>query len=111
MFSQFTGFLVFLRERLDATNPRYQYFDDSILTGKRIAAFQSGEGDFFLIGLKADVLASIHRRRLLMETRRQRPGPRPHPPYCLVTHESIEARIVQLYLSKRELTEEILGSQ
>lgn len=56
VFSQFTGFLALLRERRDGAALSYQYLDGSTPAaerGKRVAAYQRGEGDFFLISLTA----------------------------------------------------------
>jgi SNF2 family DNA or RNA helicase len=56
VFSQFTDFLALLRERLDLAGLSYQYLDGSTPAaerGRRIAAFQAGVGDLFLISLKA----------------------------------------------------------
>jgi len=56
IFSQFTDFLKLLAERLDSCGITYQTLDGSTPTaerGKRVAAFQRGEGDLCLISLKA----------------------------------------------------------
>ena len=56
VFSQFTDFLKLLAERLDSCGISYQYLDGSTPAaerGKRVVAFQRGEGDLFLISLKA----------------------------------------------------------
>ena len=56
VFSQFTDFLKLLGERLDGAGISYQYLDGSTPAaerGKRVVAFQRGEGDLFLISLKA----------------------------------------------------------
>jgi SNF2 family DNA or RNA helicase len=54
VFSQFTYFLALLREWLDLAGLSHQYLDGSAPAaerGKRIAAFQAGQGDLFLISL------------------------------------------------------------
>ena len=56
VFSQFVDFLTLLREPLDAAGIRYQYLDGATPAAertRRVAAFQAGEGDLFLISLKA----------------------------------------------------------
>ena len=56
VFSQFLGHLEKVREALDARGVRYQYLDGGVAAqarSERVAAFQAGEGDLFLISLKA----------------------------------------------------------
>jgi len=56
VFSQFVDHLSILREELDAKGVSYQYLDGSTPAKKRktiVDAFQAGEGDVFLISLKA----------------------------------------------------------
>jgi SNF2 family DNA or RNA helicase len=56
VFSQFTSHLALVREELDRAGFTYQYLDGSTAAGvraKRIQAFQDGEGEVFLISLKA----------------------------------------------------------
>jgi superfamily II DNA or RNA helicase len=130
VFSQFVDFLHLLRERLDAAGLSYQMLDGSTPAaerGKRVAAFQAGEGDFFLISLKAggfglnltvadyviiadpwwnpaaEDQASARAHRIGQQ--------RPVTVYRLVTQGSIEARIVQLHRSKRDLADGILSGQ
>jgi len=130
VFSQFTDFLALLRERLDAAALSYQYLDGSTPAaerGKRVAAFQRGEGDFFLISLKAGgfglnltvadyvIIADPWWNPAAEDQasgRAHRIGQqRPVTVYRLVTQGSIEDRIVRLHRSKRELAEGILGGQ
>jgi superfamily II DNA or RNA helicase len=130
VFSQFTDFLKLLGERLDSAGLRYQYLDGSTPAaerGKRVAAFQRGEGDLFLISLKAggfglnltaadyvlivdpwwnpaaedQALGRAHRIGQL----------RPVTVYRLVTAGSIEERIVGLHQNKRQLADGILEGQ
>ena len=130
VFSQFTDFLALLRERLDASALSYQYLDGSTPAaerGKRVAAFQQGVGDFFLISLKAGGFGlNLTAADYVIITdpwwnpaaedqasgRAHRIGQqRPVTVYRLVTQGSIEDRIVKLHRSKRELAEGILGGQ
>ena len=56
VFSQFTGHLALVEEALRARAIPYVYLDGKTPLGertKRVARFQSGEGDLFLISLKA----------------------------------------------------------
>jgi SNF2 family DNA or RNA helicase len=56
VFSQFVGHLALIREYLDAHAIPYRYLDGSTPPKERqreVEAFQAGEGDLFLISLKA----------------------------------------------------------
>jgi superfamily II DNA or RNA helicase len=54
VFSQFTGFLRTVRDRLDAEQVRYVYLDGRTRNrGKRVEEFKSGDAPVFLISLKA----------------------------------------------------------
>jgi superfamily II DNA or RNA helicase len=130
VFSQFTDFLKLLAERLDVAGLSYQYLDGSTPAaerGKRVAAFQRGEGELFLISLKAggfglnltaadyvlivdpwwnpaaedQALGRAHRIGQL----------RPVTVYRLVTAGSIEERIVELHRDKRLLADGVLEGQ
>jgi SNF2 family DNA or RNA helicase len=130
VFSQFTDFLKLLGERLQAAGIRYQYLDGSTPgpeRSKRVAAFQRGEGDLFLISLKAggfglNLTAADY--VLIVDPwwnpaaedqamgRAHRIGQlRPVTVYRLVTQGSIEEKIVRLHRSKRDLAEGILSGQ
>ena len=130
VFSQFTDFLALLRDRLDAAGLSYQYLDGSTPAAQRtqrVNAFQAGQGDFFLISLKAggfglnltmadyviiadpwwnpaaEDQASARAHRIGQQ--------RPVTVYRLVTQGSIEDRIVKLHQSKRALAEGVLAGQ
>ena len=130
MFSQFTDFLKLLGERLDSCGLSYQYLDGSTPAaerGKRVAAFQRGEGDLFLISLKAggfglNLTAADY--VLIVDPwwnpavedqamdRAHRIGQlRPVTVYRLVTAGSVEERIVELHRDKRLLADGILEGQ
>ncbi len=130
VFSQFTDFLALLRERLDAAGHRYQYLDGSTPAAQRtqrVNAFQAGEGDFFLISLKAGgfglnltmadyvIIADPWWNPAAEDQasgRAHRIGQlRPVTVYRLVTQGSIEDRIVKLHHSKRALAEGVLAGQ
>ena len=56
IFSQFTGHLAILREQLDSAGQTYFYLDGATPAnqrGKLTTAWQEGQGDLFLISLKA----------------------------------------------------------
>jgi superfamily II DNA or RNA helicase len=130
VFSQFTDFLALLRERLDAAGLRYQYLDGSTPMAQRtqrVNAFQGGEGDFFLISLKAGgfglnltmadyvIIADPWWNPAAEDQasgRAHRIGQqRPVTVYRLVTQGSIEDRIVRLHHQKRALAEGVLAGQ
>jgi SNF2 family DNA or RNA helicase len=130
VFSQFTDFLALLRERLDLAGLSYQYLDGSTPAaerGKRIAAFQAGAGELFLISLKAGgfglnltaadyvIIADPWWNPASEEqasARAHRIGQqRPVTVYRLVTQGSIEEKIVRLHRSKRDLAEGILSGE
>lgn len=129
VFSQFTDFLALLRERLDSAGLSYQYLDGSTPAAQRtqrVNAFQSGEGDFFLISLKAGgfglnltmadyvIIADPWWNPAAEDQasgRAHRLGQtRPVTVYRLVTQGSIEDRIVQLHQHKRALADGVLAS-
>ena len=130
VFSQFTDFLALLRERLDAAGLSYQYLDGSTPAAQRtqrVNAFQAGQGDFFLISLKAGgfglnltmadyvIIADPWWNPAAEDQasgRAHRIGQqRPVTVYRLVTQGSIEDRIVKLHHSKRALAEGVLAGQ
>jgi len=130
VFSQFTDFLALLRERLDAAGLSYQYLDGSTPAAQRtqrVAAFQAGDGDFFLISLKAGgfglnltmadyvIIADPWWNPAAEDQasgRAHRIGQqRPVTVYRLVTQGSIEDRIVALHHSKRALADGVLAGQ
>ena len=130
VFSQFTDFLALLRERLDAAGLTYQYLDGSTPAAQRtqrVNAFQAGQGDLFLISLKAGGFGlNLTMADYVIITdpwwnpaaedqasgRAHRIGQqRPVTVYRLVTQGSIEDRIVKLHHSKRALAEGVLSGQ
>ena len=130
VFSQFTDFLKLLAERLDAAGLRYQYLDGSTpaaARSERVAAFQRGEADLFLISLKAGgfglnltaadyvIIADPWWNPAAEDQamgRAHRIGQqRPVTVYRLVTAGSVEERIVALHQDKRELAEGLLAGQ
>ena len=131
VFSQFVGHLEILREFLDSQKIEYQYLDGSTPQKKRktaIDAFQAGQGDVFLISLKAggtglNLTAADYVIHMdpwwnpavedQASDRAHRMGQtRPVTIYRLVTRNTIESKIVQLHQKKRELADNLLeGSE
>jgi len=127
VFSQFVDHLTLLREHLDHRRIRYQYLDGQTpakTRQKRIDAFQNGDGDLFLISLKAGGLGLnltaadyvIHMDPWWnpavedqASDRAHRIGQtRPVTVYRLVAAETIEEKIVQLHHAKRDLADSLL---
>jgi tetratricopeptide (TPR) repeat protein len=131
VFSQFVGHLSIIREYLDRLKIPYQYLDGSTPQKKRqlaVNAFQAGEGDLFLISLKAggsglNLTAADYVIHMdpwwnpavedQASDRAHRIGQtRPVTIYRLVTKGTIESKIVQLHQQKRELANNLLeGSE
>lgn len=131
VFSQFVGHLTIIREFLDNLKIPYQYLDGSTPEKKRkvaVNAFQSGEGELFLISLKAggsglNLTAADYVIHMdpwwnpavedQASDRAHRIGQtRPVTIYRLVTKGTIESKIVKLHQQKRELANSLLeGSQ
>ncbi len=127
VFSQFVDHLSLIREYLDKKKITYQYLDGATPAKQRkqrVNAFQSGEGDLFLISLKAGGLglnltaadyvihmdpwwnpavedqASDRSHRIGQE--------RPVTIYRLVAQDTIEEKIVSLHQKKRGLADSLL---
>ena len=127
VFSQFVDFLKLARELLEQRGISYQYLDGSTSPRQRavrVAAFQSGEGDLFLISLKAGGFGLnltgadyvIHLDPWWNPAAEQQASDRTHrigqtrpvTVYRLVTAHTIEERIVELHRTKRELADSLL---
>jgi superfamily II DNA or RNA helicase len=127
VFSQFVDHLAVVREQLDLQGVAYQYLDGStsaVERRKRIDAFQAGEGDLFLISLKAggtglNLTAADYVIHLdpwwnpavedQASGRAHRIGQeRPVTVYRLVAADTIEAKILELHRHKRGLAEGLL---
>lgn len=126
-FSQFTTYLAQIRSALEEKNISYQYLDGQtpeLERKKRVAAFQSGEGDVFLLSLKAggtgiNLTAADYVIHLdpwwnpavedQASDRAHRIGQkRPVTIYRMVQQDSVEERILALHQSKRELAADFL---
>jgi SNF2 family DNA or RNA helicase len=127
VFSQFVDHLAIIRALLDRKGVVYQYLDGSTPAPerkKRVDAFQAGQGDVFLISLKAGGLGLnltaadyvIHMDPWWnpavedqASDRAHRIGQqRPVTIYRLVTQGTIEEKIVALHHRKRDLAEQLL---
>jgi SNF2 family DNA or RNA helicase len=127
VFSQFVGHLALVRAALDARGVRYVYLDGSTPSAereRRVAAFQAGGADLFLISLRAggtglNLTAADYVVHLdpwwnpavedQASDRAHRIGQeRPVTIYRLIMQDSIEERILQLHRDKRDLASDIL---
>jgi superfamily II DNA or RNA helicase len=128
VFSQFVDFLELVREALDERGFRYLYLDGSTpkeTRHARVSAFQNGEGELFLISLKAggfglNLTAADYVIHLdpwwnpaveaQATDRAHRIGQaRPVTVYRLITEDTIEERIVALHREKQELADALLS--
>lgn len=127
VFSQFVDHLTLLRTALDGQGVTYQYLDGATSPAerqKRVAAFQAGEGDLFLISLKAggtglNLTAADYVIHLdpwwnpavedQASDRAHRMGQtRPVTVYRLVMEGTIEEQMVALHSRKRQMAEDLL---
>lgn len=131
VFSQFVEHLHLIREYLDEENISYQYLDGRTSISKRekaITDFQGGEGDLFLISLKAggsglNLTAADYVVHMdpwwnpavedQASDRAHRMGQtRPVTIYRLVTQNTIESKIIAMHHKKRDLADSLLeGSE
>ena len=127
VFSQFVGHLSLIRELLDKKRIQYHYLDGSTSVSQRKKAvnlFQAGEGDLFLISLKAggtglNLTAADYVIHMdpwwnpavedQASDRAHRMGQkRPVTVYRLVAKDTIEDKIVDLHKHKRDLANSLL---
>jgi superfamily II DNA or RNA helicase len=127
VFSQFVDHLHIIQAYLDEHQIRYQYLDGSTPAAdrkKRVNAFQAGEGDVFLISLKAggtglNLTAADYVIHMdpwwnpavedQASDRAHRIGQqRPVTIYRLVAKNTIEEKIVNLHHHKRDLADSLL---
>ena len=128
IFSQFVKHLALAREWLDEAEIPYQYLDGSTPAAARrtaVTAFQAGEGDVFLISLKAGgtglnlTAASyvIHLDPWWNPAVEDQASDRAHrigqteavTVYRLVAQGTIEEKILEMHASKRALASELLA--
>jgi SNF2 family DNA or RNA helicase len=127
VFSQFVSHLNIVSNALDKSGYTYCYLDGSTQLVKRaseVRRFQDGEGDFFLISLKAgglglNLTAADYVIHLdpwwnpaiedQASDRAHRIGQRrPVTVYRLVAEHTIEEKIIQLHNTKRDLADSLL---
>ncbi|MDU4001566.1 DEAD/DEAH box helicase [Pluralibacter gergoviae] len=127
VFSQFVDHLALLRAALERAGIAYQYLDGTTPAAerqKRVAAFQAGEGDLFLISLKAggtglNLTAADYVIHLdpwwnpavedQASDRAHRMGQeRPVTVYRLVMEGTLEEQMVSLHNKKRQMAEDLL---
>ena len=127
VFSQFVDHLTLIRKHLDARGIAYQYLDGATsmqARKERVDAFQAGEGDVFLISLKAggvgiNLTAADYVIHMdpwwnpavedQASDRAHRMGQqRPVTIYRLVARNTIEEGIVDLHKHKRDLADSLL---
>jgi SNF2 family DNA or RNA helicase len=127
VFSQFVDHLTLIRAHLDEKGIRYQYLDGSTPMQerkRRVDAFQAGDGDLFLISLKAggvgiNLTAADYVIHMdpwwnpavedQASDRAHRMGQqRPVTIYRLVARHTIEEGIVDLHRHKRDLADSLL---
>ncbi|OZB21052.1 DEAD/DEAH box helicase, partial [Acidiphilium sp. 34-64-41] len=127
VFSQFVGHLALIRTALDERGIAYEYLDGSTPSAdreRRVAAFQAGTSDLFLISLRAggtglNLTAADYVVHLdpwwnpavedQASDRAHRIGQeRPVTIYRLIMEGSIEERILALHRDKRDLASELL---
>ena len=127
VFSQFTDFLAIVRKTIDAHGWTHCYLDGStpmLEREKLVADFQAGEGDFFVISLKAggtglNLTAADY--VILLDPwwnpavenqaadRAHRIGQkRPVTVYRLIAADTVEERVLALHKEKMEIAEDVL---
>ncbi|MDR3340475.1 MAG: DEAD/DEAH box helicase [Candidatus Symbiothrix sp.] len=127
VFSQFVSHLSIVRQALDKQGIDYRYLDGSTPIAERernVKRFQSGEGELFLISLKAGGLGlNLTAADFVIHLdpwwnpavedqasdRAHRIGQtRPVTIYRLVAENTIEEKIIQLHNTKRDLANSLL---
>ncbi|KZX02382.1 hypothetical protein JL49_00085 [Pseudoalteromonas luteoviolacea] len=128
IFSQFVGHLQLLKQHLDEFGISYQYLDGSTPTKQRqhsVNAFSKGEGEVFLISLKAggsglNLTAAdyvIHMDpwwnpavEAQASDRAHRIGQsRPVTVYRMIASNTIEEKILAMHNQKRDLAQQVLS--
>jgi hypothetical protein len=128
IFSQFVGHLQIIRSLLDKKKIEYRYLDGATPVKQRereVNAFQAGQGDLFLISLKAGGLGLnltaadyvIHMDPWWNPAVEDQASDRVHrigqvhpvTIYRLITKHTIEEKIVKLHQEKRDLANSLLA--
>ena len=127
VFSQFVKHLTIIRQELDKKKIKYKYLDGATPLPERernVRDFQSGDGELFLISLKAgglglNLTAADYVIHLdpwwnpaiedQASDRTHRIGQkRPITIYRLVSQHTIEEKIIQLHRTKRDIADSLL---
>ncbi len=127
VFSQFTDYLALVRRLLEDKGWTYRYLDGTTPQKDREAAvdaFQRGEGDFFLISLKAGGMGlnlTAANYVVLLDPwwnpavenqaadRVHRIGQKdPVTVYRLIAADTVEERVLDLHAEKKEMAEDVL---
>lgn len=130
VFSQYVTFLQIVKKRIETEKISYQYLDGSTTAANRkksVNAFQSGEGDVFLLSLKAggsglNLTAADYVIHLdpwwnpavedQASDRAHRIGQeRPVTIYRFIVQNTIEEKILSMHEHKRNLANELLNGQ
>ena len=128
VFSQFTDYLAIVRRVVDAHGWTHCYLDGQTPAAERerlVDAFQRGEGDFFLISLKAGgtgLNLTAANYVILLDPwwnpavenqaadRAHRIGQKnPVTVYRLIAADTVEERVLDLHREKKALAEDVLG--
>lgn len=128
VFSQFVGYLDLVRSEIEAKKIAYQYIDGATTAKKRkvgVEAFQSGDGDVFLLSLKAggtglNLTAAdyvIHLDPWWNPAVEDQPSDRAHrlgqqrpvTVYRLVMQNTIEENMLAMHADKRDLATDLLS--
>ncbi|AQP46412.1 hypothetical protein BW730_01390 [Tessaracoccus aquimaris] len=127
VFSQFTGFLALVRERLDREGIGYEYLDGRTRDrAARIASFREGEAPVFLISLKAggfgltlteadyvfilDPWWNPAAENQAIDRAHRIGQDKPVNVYRLVSADTIEDKVVALQQRKRDLFDSVVGT-
>ena len=128
VFSQFTDYLAIVRRMVDEQGWTHCYLDGQTPAAERarlVDAFQRGEGDFFLISLKAGgtgLNLTAANYVILLDPwwnpavenqaadRAHRIGQKnPVTVYRLIAEDTVEERVLELHKEKKALAEDVLG--
>ncbi|MBO7684423.1 MAG: DEAD/DEAH box helicase, partial [Kiritimatiellae bacterium] len=128
VFSQFTDYLAFVRRMVDEQGWTHCYLDGQTPAAERarlVDTFQRGEGDFFLISLKAGgtgLNLTAANYVILLDPwwnpaaenqaadRAHRIGQKnPVTVYRLIAEDTVEERVLELHKEKKALAEDVLG--
>ena len=127
VFSQFTDYLAIVRQLIEESGWTCQYLDGATPTkarGEAVAAFQRGEGDFFLISLKAGgtgLNLTAANYVILLDPwwnpavenqaadRVHRIGQKnPVTIYRLIAANTVEERVLELHAEKKAIAADVL---